>query len=386
MKDNELWNTTTKLNHPEKIELLPGNSSLLQPIYHSAKFMPSEDYPLWDQFIYTRVSNPTIRQLEVTLADLQKKEDCIVVSSGIAAITTTFLSLLRQGDHIVTFRELYKPSRQFIREKLPLFGIEHTVLSLSSLDELENTLKKNTRLVHFESPANPHLQLADIEKIIEICHRKNVLVSMDGTFGGLHQHTRYAVDIMIQSLTKFANGHGDVTAGAIAASKEITKRIRETSLYLGASLDPQAGYLIQRGLKTYMLRYNKQTETAQEIVSFLRNHPRVKRVHYPEGELADKQMEDKGSILAFEIDPQVAPSADKFCYRLSLIQLTASVGSTESIICPTMTFFGQDLSPSDREALGINAFSLRLSVGLEDSSDLIRDLSSALDQTDSYDE
>lgn len=378
------WDINTRLNHPVEVQIHDGNKPLLQPIYNSAKFSPSENYPYWDQFIYSRISNPTTRQLELTLAELQVKEDCIVMGSGIAAITGTFLSLLCAGDNIITFRELYKPARMFIREFLPKFNISNTVLSLSNLQELSAAINANTKLIHFESPSNPNLDIADIEYILKVAREKGVMVSMDGTFAGLHQHTQFDIDIMIHSLTKFANGHGDVIAGSIAGKKNVIKKIREMGHYLGAALDPQASYLIERGLKTYMLRYERQTRNAGELAHFLSSHPKVRMVRYPgltghKGyELAKNQMKDMGAVIAFEIDPSVAGSADKFCHKLKLIQLAASLGSSESIICPTQTFFGADLDAHDKSQIGINSFTLRLSVGLEDCKDLMRDLSEAL--------
>ncbi len=383
-EERRQWDINTRLNHPVEVHIHEGNKPLLQPIYNSAKFTPSENHPYWDQFIYARISNPTTRQLELTLAELQAKEDCIVLSSGIGALTGTFLGLLSSGDNIITFKELYKPARMFIREFLPRYNISHTVLSLAALTDLATAITPATKLIHFESPSNPNLDLADIEYILKVAKEKGILVSMDGTFAGLHQHTQYDIDIMIHNLTKFANGHGDVIAGSIAGKASVIKKIREVSMYLGASLDPQASYLIERGLKTYMLRYERQTRNAGELADYLSTHPKIRMVRYPglkahKGhELAKKQMKDMGAVVAFEIDSTVAASADKFCHQLKLIQLAASLGSSESIICPTEIFFGQDLNAEDKAAIGINQYTLRLSVGLEDVKDLIADLSQAL--------
>lgn len=382
-RDN--WNINTRLNHPQDISLLDGNKPLVGAIYQSVKYAPSDKYPFSDQFIYSRGSNPTTRRLEIALAEIQNKEDCIVTSSGIAALTGTFLSLLAAGDHVITFRELYKPSRLFIKNILSRYQIEHTLLSLLRMDELESAIRPGkTKLIHFESPTNPNLDIADIEKITTIARKHGVLVSMDGTFAGLHQHNQYDIDIMIHSLTKFGNGHGDVMAGSISGSKALIKTIREMTIYLGATPDPHSSYLVERGLKTYMLRYERQTKTAAKIADFLIEHPKVKCVRYPGlknhrgHELAKKQMQDMGAVIAFEIDPEVATSADKFCHMLKLIQLTASIGSTESIICPSHTFFGQELSSEDKNQIGLNNYSLRLSIGLEDPKDLIEDLKVAL--------
>lgn len=378
MKNRGQWDLSTRLNHPEFVPLKEGNRPLLQPIYQSAKFTPSADYPYWDQFIYSRISNPTTRQLELSLADIMGKEDCLVFGSGIAAITNTFLGLLKSGDHLISFRELYKPSRMFIREILPGFKIENTILSLHALEELEKAIVPGkTKLIHFESPSNPNLDIADIEKIVSVARKHKLLVTMDGTFAGLHQHNQYDVDVMIHSLTKYANGHGDVIAGAIAGSRDILKKIREMSVYLGAAMDPQTANLIQRGLKTYGLRYERQCKTAAAIAAFLKSHPRVKVVRYPDSELAKKQMKDMGAVVTFEVDEN-AGKANVFCHKLNLIQLAASLGSTESIIAPTNIFFGQDLTAEELRSVGINDYTVRLSVGLEHPDDLINDLKEAL--------
>lgn len=382
-KNRESWGQDTKLNHPERVRIHEGNIPLLQPVYHSAKFTASENHPVSEQFIYGRVGNPTTRQLELTLAEIQKREDCIVMSSGIGALTGTFLGLLQKGDHMITFRELYKPARMFIRDFLPRYGISSSVLPLSDMSKLESNIKPETKLIHFESPTNPNLHMADIEAIISIARKHNLLVSMDGTFGGLHQHTEFDLDVMVQSLTKYANGHGDVIAGSIAGRKTVLNRIREFTTYQGSHLDPEAAYRIQRGLKTYILRYERQTRTAGEIAEYLSTHPMINWVKYPgmtekDRALVEKQMKQKGGVVSFEIKHDAPFNADKFCRRLNVIQLTASIGSTESIICPTLSFFGGDLTEEERREMGISTHSLRLSVGLEDARDLIEDLKEAL--------
>lgn len=383
--ERDKWNINTRLNHPLEVSLLEGNKPLVGAIYQSVKYAPSDKYPFSDQFIYSRGSNPTTRRLEMSLAELQQKEDCIVVSSGIAALTGTFLALLASGDHVISFRELYKPSRLFIKNILSRYQVEHTFLSLLKMDELEGAIRPGkTKLIHFESPSNPNLDIADIERIISVAKKHGILVSMDGTFAGLHQHNQYDIDLMIHSLTKFGNGHGDVMAGSIAGSKNLIKTIREMTIYLGATPDPHSSFLLERGLKTYMLRYERQTKNASKLAQFLVEHPKVKWVRYPGlidhlgHELAKKQMKDMGAVISFEIDSHVAPSADKFCHMLKLIQITASIGSTETIICPSNTFFGQELTADEKMEMGLNSHSLRLSVGLEDPEDLIQDLKDAL--------
>ncbi len=374
---------TTKLNHAPEVTIPAGNIPILSPIYQTAKFSPGEGLPVTSQFLYTRVSNPTLRELELTLAELQKTDDCIVVGSGMAAITGAILGLMKAGDHMISFRESYRPGRIFIRSTLKRFGMSSSVLSLFRLNEIEKEIRPETRIIYFESPTNPHLDIADIKRIVEIARKHKILVMMDATFGGPHQHTDFGVDIFIQSLTKYANGHGDVIAGSIAGGKSNIHEIRQMTINLGATLDPHAAYLIQRGLRTYHLRYERAATSAQTIAEFLEKHPRIKKVYYPglkshpAHELARRQMSSMGGILAFEIVPE-AGDALSFCHRLSLLQFTASVGSTESLICPTAMFFGDDLSEKEAQSMGINSRSLRLSVGLEHPDDIIADLERAL--------
>ncbi|MFL5784185.1 MAG: trans-sulfuration enzyme family protein [Bacteriovoracaceae bacterium] len=384
MSDRNGLHETTKLNHAPEITIPEGNRAIVSPIYQTAKFVIGETAPMNTQFFYTRVSNPTLRELEVTLSELQKTEDCIVVGSGMAAITGAILGLMKAGDHMITFRESYRPGRIFIRTTLKRFGMDSTTLTLSRLDELEKAIKTDTKIIYFESPTNPHLDIADIKKIVGVAKKHNVVVMMDATFGGPHQHRDFGIDVFIQSLTKYANGHGDVIAGSIAGKKSLIHEIRQMTINLGATLDPHAAFLIQRGLKTYHLRYERAAKSAQVIAEFLEKHPRVKKVYYPGlkshpgYELAHAQMSSMGGILAFEIDPSIG-DALSFCHRLKLLQFTASVGSSESLICPTLQFFGDDLSPEEAKPMGINPHSLRLSVGLEHTDDILSDLKSVLD-------
>lgn len=379
------WKINTRLNHPQRVTPAPSNLPLLAPIYQSVKFVVSEEMSYGNQFIYSRISNPTLRQLEISLADIQNKEDCIVFGSGIAAISGPLLGLLKSGDHMITFRELYKPGRVFIRDMLPKFGIESSILKLTELDTLEAAIiPGKTKLIHFESPTNPNLDLADIERIIKIARKHNLLVSMDGTFAGIHQHTEFDIDLMIHSLTKYGNGHGDVLAGSVAGSKTLIAQIRQMTIMLGATLDPQAANLIERGLKTYMLRYERHAKNAVKVAEFLNSHPKIKKVYFPGLEshrghdLAKKQMKEMGAVVSFVLDESAGMNADQFAHKLKLIQFAVSLGATESIICPTHLFFGDDLSAADKADMGIGPNSLRLSVGLEDADDIIEDLKALL--------
>jgi cystathionine beta-lyase/cystathionine gamma-synthase len=383
-KDRKGLGPGTRLSHQQQVGLKPGNRPTVSPLYQTAKFTISPDLPLGEQFFYTRVSNPTLRELELALAELQGKPEAIVFASGVAAITGTLLALLRSGDHVIYFREIYRPARAFMRDTLSRFGVSSTALKLDDLAGLERAvIPGKTKLVYFESPSNPHLQLADIAAICDFARKHKLLTVMDGTFSGPHQHHQFPVDLFLHSLTKFVNGHGDVMAGAVMGSAELVQQIRTMAISLGATLDPHAAFLVLRGLKTYHLRYERQSLTAQRVAEFLSAHPKVRRTYYPglpthpRAQLGKSQMSSPGAILAFQLDPSVGTAAE-FCARLHLLHFTASVGSTESLICPSLNFFGEDLGPDDRAEMGLNSYSLRLAVGLEDAQDIIADLAQAL--------
>lgn len=384
--DRKKMHETTKTTHAPEVEILPGNRPILSPIYQSAKFVLSPDHPASAQFIYTRVSNPTLRELELSLAELQGSDDCVVVGSGMAAITGALLGLLRAGDHMITFRQIYRPGRIFARSHLERFGMSATVTDLHSLDEFDSLVTPKTRLVYFETPTNPHLEIADIRRIVALARKHNLLVMLDNTFAGPHQHHGLDIDVYVHSLTKYVNGHGDIIAGAVIGKRALVAEIRQMTVNLGATLDPHAAWLIQRGLKTYHLRYERSAATTEKIAHYLRSHPRVRKVFYPGFEshpghaLARTQMTSMGGIVAFEVDPSVG-TALEICQRAKLFQFTASVGSAETLICPTALFFGDDLSPEESRALGLNPYTLRISVGLEHPDDLIAELSSVLEKT-----
>ena len=289
-------------------------------------------------YFYMRASNPTTRQLELTLAQLQGRDDCLATASGVNSIAQTLIALTKAGDHILFFIETYGPTRNIIRRLLARFGVEHTMLSIEDLAGIENVLaSRPTRLVFFESPTNPVTKVADIERIVELAHRHGALAVIDNTFAGFHQHGEYAIDVFVHSLTKYAAGTGDVMGGAVIAQKELIEGMRGDFSVLGALLDPHAAFLIQRGLKTYFVRYSAQTQSAQRIAEHLAAHPAVARVHYPglpahpQAALAQKQMREMGTVVTFDVAAG-GEAARRFSEKLQLFALTASLGSTESLV------------------------------------------------------
>jgi cystathionine beta-lyase/cystathionine gamma-synthase len=382
---------TTRVNHPPAVELPPDNHSLVAPIYQSVKFefdtvAETERYLRGERpgFYYTRSSNPTTRQLELLLAELQGREDCLVTASGVGVISQTLLALTRQGDHIICFVESYNPTRYLIRRVLGRFGVTHTLLSIEDLAGVERTLaERPTRLLIFESPTNPVTKIADIAALTRLARAAGALSVLDNTFAGFHQHGGYDVDVYLHSLTKYASGTGDVMGGAVIARGELIRALRNDFGALGGTLDPHAAFLILRGLKTYFVRYRAQCASALRIAQRLAEHPGVERVHYPglpahpQHALATQQMQDFGTIVSFDLHGGAA-AARRFADALELFALTASLGSTESLMVTAQMMGGRELNADLQRLSAITEGTIRLSIGLEDPDDLLADLERAL--------
>jgi cystathionine beta-lyase/cystathionine gamma-synthase len=383
----------TLVNHPPQVELPADNRALIAPIYQSVKFSFDDTaetlrYLRGDRpgFYYSRTSNPTLRQLELTLAKLQGRDACLLVGSGVATISSVLLALCKQGDHVLAFVESYGPTRYLVQHVLARFGVSHDLLSIEDLPGIERVLsEKRPRLVIFESPTNPVTKIADIEHLTAHARDAGSLVVMDNTFAGFHNHARFDIDLYLHSLTKYASGHGDVMGGAIVGRRELVDSMRKDIVSLGPTLDPHAAFLIQRGMRTYFLRYERQCANALAVAQFLQEHPRVKRVFYPglpshpQSALARRQMTDFGAVVSFELHGKMQ-DGNRFAEALEYFSITASLGSSESLVVPPQLLSGQQYTPEQRAASWINQGTVRLSVGIEDQEDLIADIRQALDQ------
>jgi cystathionine beta-lyase/cystathionine gamma-synthase len=381
----------TRVNHPPVVELPPGNRPLVAPIYQTVKFEfdtleETEAYLRGERpgFFYTRASNPTTRQLELLLAELQGRDDCLVTASGVGAISQALLALTKQGDHVVCFIETYNPTRYLIRRLLGRFGVTHTLLSVEDLAGVERALAaQRTRLVYFESPTNPITKVADVAALTRLAHAAGALSVLDNTFAGFHQHGGYEVDVFVHSLTKYASGSGDVMGGAVIARAELIRAMRTDFGALGGTLDPHAAFLILRGLKTYFVRYQEQSASALRVAQYLAQHAAVARVHYPglpshpQHALARQQMQDFGTIVSFDLRGG-ANAARRFADSLQLFALAASLGSTESLVLTPQMMGGRELSAEQQRIAAITEGTIRLSIGLEDTDDLIADIAQAL--------
>jgi cystathionine beta-lyase/cystathionine gamma-synthase len=381
----------TRVNHPPEIEVPEDNRALVAPIYQSVKFEfdtieETERVYRGERpgFHYSRRSNPTVRQLEVLVAQLQGREDALATSSGVAATGHCLLGLLKHGDHVVCFLESYGPTRHLVRRVLARFGVTHTMLSIEDLAGVERVLaQRPTRLMLFETPTNPVTKIADLVQLTALARRHGALTALDNTFAGFHNHGQYDIDIYLHSLTKYASGHGDVMGGAVIASSDLIRSMRTDFVTLGAVLDPHAAFLIVRGLKTYFLRSREQCANAVRVASYLATHARVERVHYPgleshpQHELARTQMKDFGSIVSFDIRGG-AEAGRRFADSLRLFHKTASLGSTESLVMSPQMLRPRDLTAEELGRAAIRDGTIRLSVGIEDADDLLADLGQAL--------
>ena len=382
---------STRVNHPPPVELAADNHAVVAPIYQSVKFEfdtleETERYLRGERpgFFYTRASNPTTRQLELLLAELQGRQECLVTASGVGAVAQALLALTKQGDHILCFVETYNPTRYLVRRLLGRFGVTHTMLSIEDIAGIERALAAHpTRLVWFESPTNPVTKVADIPALTRIARKAGALVVMDNTFAGLHQHGEYDIDVFVHSLTKYASGAGDVLGGAVIGRGELIRSLRTDFGALGGTLDPHAAYLILRGLKTYFVRYKAQSASAQHIAEALACHPAVARVHYPglpshpQHALARSQMKDFGTIVSFDLTGG-AEASSRFADALELFAMAASLGSTESLVVTARMMGGRDLTADQQAISAITDGTVRLSIGLEDVDDLVADVTQAL--------
>jgi cystathionine beta-lyase/cystathionine gamma-synthase len=383
----------TRVTHPIEVKLPAGNDPVVTAVYRSVKFT----YPTIEDslsvearergFDYTRDSNPTTRELELLAADLQDRDDAIATGSGMAAIWLSLLGNLVAGDRVVIFVESYRPNRVAVRRFLPKLGVQFTMLSVHDHAAIERAFAQDdTKLVLFEAPTNPMLQIPDIEEIVKLARQHGVTTVLDNTFAGLHNHGRFEIDYFAHSMTKYASGHGDVMGGIVIADQKRIKAIKPLAVNMGAVLDPGAAFLMARGLKTYYLRYKQHSANAQAIAEFLSERQEVAEVFYPglpsdSGHaLARKQMSDFGGVLSFDL---VADKARTWSFidSLELFTTTASLGSTDSLVAPVQLYLGTDLTAEEQAVAHIKESTVRLAVGIEHVDDLIADLDQALRKT-----
>ena len=368
--------------------------SLMTPIIQTSTFTFKnskhiEDYTKKgkEHFEYGRYGNPTAQIAEKRLADLEGAEDCVVFTSGMSAITTTILTLVQSGDHIVITDDSYKKTLEFCRSYLKQFGVECTIVPFGDYKVLEKAIKKNTRFIFSESPTNPYLNIFDLVKIKKIADKYNVLTLIDSTFATpLNQRPiEFGMDLVLQSATKYLGGHNDILAGAVLGRKELVDKIRNLHKSMGGLIDPHCCYLLLRGLKTFPLRVKKQNEIALKVAEFLENHPRIKKVYYPflkshrHYKVAKEQMAGGGGVVTFDIKGNLN-TAKRFLDALKLCYIGPSLGGVETLITHPALVSYYDYTRKERYELGITDTLFRLAVGIEDVEDIIKDLERGLKQ------
>lgn len=361
--------------------VFPGVNS---PVYVSTS------YPYLDteERIYPRYFNtPNQQVLAEKLSALEGTDDALLLSSGMAAISTVILGLLKKGDHVVFQPALYGGAYHFAVAELSNFGIDHSFSESADAEAMEKVIRPETRLIYIETPSNPLLEITDIKAIAGMARRRGLLTAVDNTFASpVNQNPfRLGIDVVIHSATKYLGGHSDLAAGAIASSREIISKLRSMALSLGGSLNALDCYLLERSMKTLVVRVEKQNQSALQIAGFLEKHPQVRKVFYPglpahpKHPIAAAQMSGFGGMISFEL---ARIDATVFQKRLNVIRPSMSLGGVESIVCsPAMTSH-RHMSREEQEKSGINRQVLRLSVGIEDTEDLIGDLRQALEGID----
>ncbi|MFC2096361.1 trans-sulfuration enzyme family protein [Bacteroidota bacterium] len=337
-------------------------------------------------FIYTRIGNPTIDALENKLAELENGYRGIALASGMAAVTTVYMALLGQGEHIVCTSAVYGPSRGVLESHFAKFGVESSFVDTSKLEEIEKVIKPNTKVLYLETPANPTIALVDIKKASEIAHKHGLLVVVDNTFCSpyLQKPLDLGADVALHSLTKFINGHADIVGGALVAKDpEVYQKLRKTMIYMGGNMDPHQAYMVIRGVKTLSLRVDKAQESSMKVAEYLENHPKVAWVKYPglksfpQYDLAKEQMSGSGAMISFELKGGY-DAGTTLMDNVKLSLLAVSLGGVETLIQHPASMTHAGLSKEARIQADITDGLVRFATGIEDVEDIIADLDQAL--------
>ena len=335
---------------------------------------------------YGRYGNPSVRALELKVAALEGVEDAVAFSSGMAAMTSAILALVKADAHVVLFADCYRRTRQFVTGFLAKFGVTHTLVSPGDLVALKQAITDKTRLVISEMPTNPYNSCVDLESLARICKATRAKTLIDSTFATPInlRPADYGIDLIVHSATKYLAGHNDVLAGVAAGSAGLVSLVRDLRHVFGAVLDPHAAYLVTRGIKTLGLRVAQQNQTALALAEHLERHPKIKQVWYPglashpHHALASRFMRGFGGVVTFDVVGDLA-AGSRFIDALKIPRIAPSLGGVESLVeqPALMSYF--ELSTEEREAVGIKNSLIRYAVGIESTEDILADVSQALD-------
>ncbi|NJW51387.1 trans-sulfuration enzyme family protein [Salinimicrobium oceani] len=355
----------------------------VSPLYMSTSYafedVETKRYPRY-------FNTPNQKALAQKMAALEHGEAALIFGSGMAAVSTSLLAFLKQGDHVVLQKTLYGGTSNLVTEEFEKFGIAFSFTQNLSIEAFEKEIRENTKVIYIETPSNPLLTITDLEAIANLCRKKGLVSMIDNTFASPVNQTPldFGIDVTIHSATKYMGGHSDILAGTVIASEEKINKIFQLAKNLGGSLSDYTVWLLERSIKTMGIRVRAQSENAQKLAEFLEQHELVKTVYYPglsshkDHELAKKQMKGFGGMLSFELKEL---DASTFMKNLKLIKPSMSLAGVEStILSPTKTSHAL-LSPEERQEQGISDNLMRFSVGIEETEDLIADIEQALEET-----
>ena len=367
--------------------------SAVTPIYQTSTFAFKSAQHGADLFagkekgyIYTRISNPTIKALEDKLAQLENGFGGIALASGMAAVTTAYTAILKQGDHMISTNAVYGPSRAVMESIFADFGIESTYVDTSRIENIIDAIKPNTKMLYMESPANPTIHLTDIEEACKVAKMNDIITVVDNTFSSpyLQKPLDLGADVVLHSLTKFINGHADIVGGALIAKEEgLYMKLRKTMTMMGGNMDPHQAYLVSRGVKTLSIRIDRAQENAEVIAKWLENHPQISWISYPgldsfkQKDLAKKQMTGYGTMMSFGVHGGLKAGVTMMD-NVKLALLAVSLGGVETLIQHPASMTHAGLSAEARAEGGITDELVRFSVGIENVEDIIEDLDQAL--------
>jgi methionine-gamma-lyase len=389
-KKSKHWKDATLAIHAgeEKHHL---HASVATTVERTANFTfaNSEEMKLWAEgnsaaYVYTRYANPTLAVAEKKLAVLEGGEAAVVTASGSAAISSTLFSLLRAGDEVIATRQLYGGTYRFFRDILPRYGIGVHYVD-SDLSGIKNLVGPRTKLLYTETPTNPTLRLVDLGRAVDFAEEWGLISVIDNTFATpiLQKPLAIGFNLVVHSATKYLAGHSDVIAGAAVGSNVLIQKVRENVICFGGSMDPDAAFLLIRGLKTLDVRMARQCKTAMTVARYLEAHPKVMRVHYPglqshsDFRLAKRQMKGFGAMLAVDLKGGL-PAARRFCDRVQVFLRAVSLGGVESLVSLPIYTSHHRMCSAELRLAGIEPGTVRISIGLEDPGDLMEDLCQAL--------
>jgi cystathionine beta-lyase/cystathionine gamma-synthase len=384
-----------KADHPETqvarsaADLHKKNGPMSLPIYQTSTFeVTDNDEQLrvtGSDSYYTRYGNPTNSVAERTVAALEGVDAALTFSSGMGAITTTIMALLKGGDHIVAQRDIYGGTHKFLSQWLPKFGVETTFVDTTDYQQHEQAIRPNTKLLYVESPTNPSIRVVDLQRIASLAKQQGLISMIDSTFGTpINQRpAEYGLDLIMHSGTKYLGGHTDLICGVVAGRKELIDKILATRTTIGNCMDPHASWMLVRGMKTLAVRVARQNDNALRVAEFLEQHAKVRRVHYPflnshpQHALARSQMSGGGGMVTFEVDG-TGEDARRVSEALRLFTLAPSLGGVESLVCIPVLTSHLSVPEEERRKMGVTEQMIRLSVGIESAHDLVADLENAL--------